>query len=92
MGLDQGGSQAAPMADQIMAVLEKLFKEKLDQKRLSRPGGLPPDVSEVPMEMDDVVRAIERNDIDLEEAHAFMRSERFKRHFREEGGRLFRIV
>merc|ERR1719198_1962752 len=78
-------SQAAPMADQIMSVLEKVFKDKFEQKRLARQdGSLPPDVAEVPVEMAEVVRAIEKNDIDMDEAHAFMRSDRFKRHFKED--------
>merc|ERR1712151_1439585 len=55
--------QAAPMADQIISIVEKLFKEKFEQKRLARPGELPPDISEVPVEMADVVRRFEQQDI-----------------------------
>jgi len=59
---------------------------------LLKPDGLPPDVAEVPVEMEEVVRQIERNEIDISEAHTFMGSERFKKHFRVDGERLFRVV
>merc|ERR1712151_368029 len=84
--------QAAPMADHIISIVEKLFKEKFEQKRLARPGELPPDISEVPVEMVDVVRRFEQQGIDIDEAHGVMRSERFRQNFREEDGNLYRIV
>merc|ERR1712151_221881 len=84
--------QAAPMADQIISMVEKLFKEKFAEKRLARPGGLPPDISEVPVEMADVVRRFEQQDVDIDEAHGVMRSERFRQSFREEDGNLYRVV
>jgi len=83
---------ATPVADQLMNVMDKLFKDRLEKGRAMRPDGLPPDVGTVPLEMEDVVRQLERYEIDIEEAHAFMRSERFRKTFREEGGRLFRMV
>jgi len=85
--------QSTPMADQIMELLDKLFKQKIEHRMLARPGELPPDVSEVSVEMAEVVAAIERNDLDLEEAHAFMRTPRFQQNFRaDDNGRLFRLV
>eukprot|EP00929_Paragymnodinium_shiwhaense_P119949 TRINITY_DN9185_c0_g1_i1.p1 TRINITY_DN9185_c0_g1~~TRINITY_DN9185_c0_g1_i1.p1 ORF type:complete len:885 (+),score=284.07 TRINITY_DN9185_c0_g1_i1:74-2728(+) len=84
--------QMTPMADQIMDLLDKLFKSKIESRLLSRPGELPPEVSEVSVDMAEVVAAIERNDLDLDEAHAFMRTPRFAQNFREENGRLWRIV
>merc|ERR1712048_117428 len=58
----------------------------------ARPAGLPPDISEVPVEMADVVRRFEQQDIDIDEAHGVMRSERFRQNFREEDGNLYRVV
>merc|ERR1712048_1193124 len=85
-------AQAAPMADAIMTIVDKLFNEKFEERRLVRPGELPPDLTEVPVEMVDVVRRLERQDIDIDEAHAVMRSERFRQNFREDDGKLYRVV
>mmetsp|Transcript_816 Transcript_816/g.1812 ORF Transcript_816/g.1812 Transcript_816/m.1812 type:complete len:891 (+) Transcript_816:14-2686(+) len=81
-----------PMADQIMSVLDKMFKDKLEMMRLSRPNSLPPEVGAVPIEVADVIRSIEAADIDMEETHTFMRSDRFRQNFRLEGERIFRMV
>jgi len=87
-------TSATPTADQTMGLLEKLFKDKFEQRRLSRPTDMPADVGDVPIDMADVVAAIGRHDLDLDEAHGFMRSQRFAQNFRiEEGGsRIFRVV
>jgi DNA replication licensing factor MCM2 len=85
-------TQATPMSDQLMSLLDRLFQEKIAEKRALTPNGLPPDVSTVPLEVAEFVRHVERNDIDLDEAHQFMRSERFRQNFREEEGSLYRVV
>jgi DNA replication licensing factor MCM2 len=81
-----------PMADQLMNLMDKLFKDHLERERAKRPDGMPPNVGDVSIGMEDVVRQVERFEIDLEEAHAFMQSERFRRTFRIDGERLFRVV
>jgi len=85
-------TEATPLSDQFMALLDKLFKEQMEQMRLSRPTGDMPELSEVPVEMGDVVRALERNDLSTDEAQSFMKTERFHKNFRIEGEKLFRIV
>jgi len=64
----------------------------MEQMRLSRPTGDMPELSEVPVEMGDVVRALERFDLSTDEAQSFMKTERFHKNFRIEGEKLFRIV
>lgn len=85
-------AQATPISDQFMNVLSKLYKDKMEQIQLSRPGGVAPEISQVPIDMADVVRQIERQDLDLDEAHNFMRTARFQQNFRVEGERIYRIV
>merc|ERR1712194_401624 len=52
-------TQSMPTADLFMNLLDKLFKDKAEEIRLSRPaGGVTPEISEVPVDMADVVRAI----------------------------------
>jgi len=80
-------SQATPLADQFMQLLEKMFKDKTETVRLARPDIT---VSEVSIDMTDVVAAIERVDLDLTKIHDFMREQRFRTHFRVDGERLFR--
>jgi len=82
--------QATAQSDQLMNLLEKLFKNATEQIRLSRPGGVSPDAGEVAVKMADVVTAIERYDFDINEAHTFMRTERFRQNFRVDGERIFR--
>lgn len=81
-----------PMADQFMNLMDKLFKDHLERERAKRPDGMPPNVGDVSIGMEEVVRQVERFEIDLEEAHAVMQSERFRRTFRNDGERLFRVV
>jgi len=78
--------------DQFMAVMEKLFRDKTDQMRLARPGSDGPEAHDVGVEMSDVVRLIERNDLDMDEAHRFMGSSRFKNNYRLVGERIFRAL
>jgi len=85
-------AKATPSSDHFMNILTKLYRDKLEQLRLSRPGTSIPEASEVPIEMNDVVRQIERQDLELEEAHNFMRTAHFQQNFRLEGEQLFRIV
>merc|ERR1719488_315717 len=40
-------AQATPLSDQFMRLLEKLFRDKAEQIRLLRPGGVSPDISKV---------------------------------------------
>eukprot|EP00747_Dinoflagellata_sp_TGD_P182835 gnl/TRDRNA2_/TRDRNA2_37270_c0_seq1.p1 gnl/TRDRNA2_/TRDRNA2_37270_c0~~gnl/TRDRNA2_/TRDRNA2_37270_c0_seq1.p1 ORF type:complete len:890 (+),score=215.87 gnl/TRDRNA2_/TRDRNA2_37270_c0_seq1:88-2757(+) len=84
--------QATAQSDQLMNLLEKLFKDKAAQMRLSRPDGQSPELGEVPINMADVVAAIERYDFDITEAHSFMRTDRFRQNFRMDGERMFRII
>jgi DNA replication licensing factor MCM2 len=85
-------NQATPAADQVMALLEKVFRNRTEQVRLSRPGGVLPEVSEVGVEMAEILRQVERADIELDEVHNFMRSPRWQQHFRVEDDRVYRIV
>jgi len=85
-------NHATPSADQVMSLLERMFRDRTEQLRLSRPGGVSPEVSEVAVEMADIIRQVERLDIELEEAHNFMRSPRFQHHFRLEDDRVYRVV
>jgi len=85
-------ASGTPTADLFMNLLDKLFKDKAEEIRLSRPGGVTPEISEVPVDMADVVRAIERQDLDLDEAHGFMRTARFQQNFKLQGEKIFRIV
>merc|ERR1719253_2129420 len=85
-------SQATPAADQIVTLLEKLFKDRTEQMRLSRPGGAAPEIAEVAVDMEEILRQVERADIELEEVNNFMRTPRFRHHFRVEDDRVYRVV
>mmetsp|Transcript_26587 Transcript_26587/g.47184 ORF Transcript_26587/g.47184 Transcript_26587/m.47184 type:complete len:907 (-) Transcript_26587:79-2799(-) len=84
--------QAVPTADLYVALLERLFKEKTISLQLARPNQEPVDLETVPVEMSEVVRQIEQNDMDMDQAHTFMQSPRFLQNFRVEGERLYRII
>jgi len=83
---------ATPAADQVMSLLERVFRDRTEQLRLSRPGGVAPEISEVGVDMEEILRQVERADIDLEEVNSFMRAPRFRQHFRVEDDRVYRIV
>jgi DNA replication licensing factor MCM2 len=86
-------SHATPMGDQVMSLLEKSFKDRTEQIRLSRPGGEAPEIAEVSVEMAQIVRQVERAEIDLDEVHNFMQTPRFRQQFRvENDDRIYRVV
>mmetsp|Transcript_29080 Transcript_29080/g.50859 ORF Transcript_29080/g.50859 Transcript_29080/m.50859 type:complete len:880 (+) Transcript_29080:89-2728(+) len=85
-------AQSTPISDQFMALLERLFKDKAEQMRLARPGGESPDIADVSIDMADVVKQIERYDLDMDEAQNFMRTQRFRQNFRVEGETVFQAV
>merc|ERR1719468_786159 len=85
-------AKATPSSDHFMNILTKLYRDKLEQLRLSRPGAPIPEASQVSIEMADVVRQIERQDLEMDDAHNFMRTARFQQNFRLEGENLFRVV
>mmetsp|Transcript_32661 Transcript_32661/g.78037 ORF Transcript_32661/g.78037 Transcript_32661/m.78037 type:complete len:909 (+) Transcript_32661:3-2729(+) len=80
-----------PMAEQFMALMEKLFKEKAIEMQLSRPGR---DVAaeEVFIEMSEVLREIENADLSLQDATSFMQTPRFLQNFRLDGEKLLRLI
>lgn len=85
-------AQATPLSDQFMGLLERIFRDKTEEMTLLRPGGVAPEVHEVGIEMADVVRHIERYDLDLQEAHDFMSTQRFKQNFHIVDGKIHRLV
>mmetsp|Transcript_78917 Transcript_78917/g.231640 ORF Transcript_78917/g.231640 Transcript_78917/m.231640 type:complete len:896 (+) Transcript_78917:82-2769(+) len=85
-------SQGTPLSDQFMSLLQKLFKDRTEQMRLSRPGASEPEVAEVSVTMADVAVQLERNDLDQDQAHEFLSSDRFRNNYRLDGERLFRLV
>jgi len=82
-------ADATPISDQFMRLLEKLFRAKAEELRLS---GRDYTAAEIPVPMTEVVFAIEKEDLDLPEAEAFMHSDRFRENFRSEGESLYQIV
>merc|ERR1719331_839315 len=85
-------NQATPAADQVMALLERVFRERTEQLRLSRPGGAAPEIAEVGVDMEEILRQVERNDIELDEVNNFMRTPRFRHHFRVSDDKVYRVV
>jgi len=85
-------SQSTASADLFMNLLAKLFKDKTEEMQLARRGGAAPEISEVPVDMADVVVEIQRQDLDIDEAHSFMRTQRFHQNFRVEGEKIYRVV
>merc|ERR1711981_1294067 len=79
-------SQATPLSDQFMRLLEKLFRDKAEDLRLQ---GVDVDAADIPVLMTDVVNSIERHDLDITQAQDFMRSERFRQNFRLSGETLY---
>jgi len=76
--------QATPLFEQFVSLLERLFKEKIGMAR-----GETPELSEVSIDMGEFSEQIQANDLEDTEAGAFMRSQRFQRHFRIQGERIF---
>merc|ERR550532_918990 len=81
-------AQATPLSDQFMRLLERLFHREAQLRGGVGEAG----AGSVSIDMSTLVDAVEREDLDLDEAHTFMRTERFRRHFRESDGRLYQIV
>lgn len=88
--------QANPTSEQFVLLMERLFRDRTEQMRLARPNGQSPELSQVGVEMAELIRQIERHDLSLDEAHSFMRSERFRQNYRVdesgESARIFRTV
>jgi DNA replication licensing factor MCM2 len=85
-------AHATPISDQIMALLDGLIKDRHEQVNLSRAQGEPEiELSDVAVEMADVVRQIESDDLDIDQVHEFMASRRFRQNFRVEGESIFRV-
>jgi len=85
-------SKATPPHEQCMSLLERLFKAKTEQMKLARQG-VAPELAEVSVDMADVVRQVEQDDImDLNEANSFLRSARFQQNFRLEGEKIYRAL
>lgn len=84
-------TSAAPLADQFMTMLEKLFKEKTIQAQLARPGQ-EVELDKVAVEMADVVREMEQADLDIDQGQKFMQEQRFLQSFQLEGEKLYRVM
>jgi len=85
-------AHATPISDQIMMLLDRLFKERHAGANLQRAEGEPEiDLSDVAVSMADVVRQIESDDLDIDQVHSFMETHRFRQNFRVEGESLFRL-
>lgn len=85
-------TQATPTADLIMSLFDRMFKEKTIQMQLARPGREPVDLDKVSIDMPEVVRQLEHDDMNIEEAHAFMQTQRFQQNFRVDGEKIFMMV
>jgi DNA replication licensing factor MCM2 len=85
-------NHATPASDQVMSLLLKLFRDRTEQLRLGRPGGVAPEISEVAVEMAEIVRQVEKADIEIADVHNFMRSPQFQSHFRVEDERVYQVV
>jgi DNA replication licensing factor MCM2 len=79
-------SQATPLSDQFVRLLERLFRDKAEDLRLQ---GHDVPAADISVAMTDVVSSIERHDLDMTEAMQFMRSERFRQNFHLEGEVLY---
>lgn len=79
-------SQSVSVEDQFVALLERLFREKAADLQGE---GVVIEAARIPVRMTDIVSRIERNDLDMNEATNFMRSQRFRDNFRLEGETLY---
>ncbi len=77
-------TQSVPLADQFMALLERLFREKAADRQ-----DIEINASQIPVLMTDIVDRIEKQGLDMDEAANFMRSQRFREHFRLEEESLY---
>jgi DNA replication licensing factor MCM2 len=85
-------SQATPLAEQFVNLLQKLFSNRTEAVRLARPGMDEPELDEVDLDMEDVKRELRRQDLDEDEMNNFMREERFRQNYRQDGAKLYRIA
>merc|ERR1740139_98459 len=83
-------TKAVPLYDQFVNLLERLFREKFEQMRAKMVEA--PELSEVGVDVEELVRQIELHDLDINEAHSFMGGERFRRGYRTEGEQIFRAM
>jgi len=85
-------AHATPISDQIMTLLDRLFKDRHEEVNLSKAEGEPDiELSDVAVSMAEVVRQIENDDLDIDQVHSFMETHRFRQNFRVEGESLFRL-
>lgn len=82
--------QATPLFESFANLLERLFRDKLEQIRAAR--GEAPELAEVKVDMADFSDQIEANELELSEADTFMRSQRFQRNYRVEGEQICRAL
>jgi len=82
--------QATPLFESFANLLERLFRDKLEQIRAAR--GEAPELAEVKVDMADFSDQIEANELELSEADSFMRSQRFQRNYRVEGEQICRAL
>jgi DNA replication licensing factor MCM2 len=82
-------TQATSLSDQFMQLLLKLFRDKAEDLASL---GAEVVLSEVAVPMTDVVSRIERQDLDMNEATKFMRSDEFRQNFRLSGEQLYQIA
>merc|ERR1711939_30204 len=80
---------ATSLSDQFMQLLLRLFRDKAEDMRSL---GAEVVITEIAVPMTDVVSRIERQDLDMNEATKFMRSERFRQNFRLSGEQLYQIA
>jgi DNA replication licensing factor MCM2 len=85
-------SQAIPTEDQFVNMLQKLFSDRIEQLRLSRPGTAEPELEEVDLDLEDVKRRTQRADLEVEDLVAFLRTERFQQHFRLDDNKMYRVA
>jgi DNA replication licensing factor MCM2 len=83
--------QSQPLFDQFVTTLERLFREKFEQMRAARPGDQP-ELSEVGVDVAELSVQIDNNDLDINEAHRWMRGPRFSQHYRIVGESIFRAL
>lgn len=79
-------TQSVPLADQFVALLERLFREKAADWLAE---GKQFNASQIPVLMTDIVNRIEKQGLDMDEATNFMRSQRFRENFRLEEETLY---
>jgi len=85
-------AHATPISDQIMILLDRLFRDRHAEINLNRAEGEPEiELSNVAVSMAEVVRQIENDDLDIDQVHSFMETHRFRQNFRVEGESLFRL-